>query len=72
MSNVIKSKPELLCIEVQKLRDLCYRDKESINNKEEDLSENNILQSCNKCLNKILKDLEIDIIDSNERKKCIG
>ncbi len=59
MSNVVKSKPEQLCIEVQKLKDLCYRDKDPINSNKDDLTENNILQSCNKCLQKILDDLEI-------------
>lgn len=67
----MKSKPELLCIEVQKLRDLCYRDKDPINNDKDDLSENNILQSCNKCLDKILDDLEIDVGENKEEKNVL-
>ena len=60
MSNLAKSKPEQLSQEVQKLRDLCYRDTVDIQKDKNDLTENNILLSCNKCLAQILTDLEIE------------
>ena len=60
MSNLAKSKPEQLSQEVQKLRDLCYRDTVDIQKDKDDLTENNILLSCDKCLTKILTDLEIE------------
>ena len=64
MSNLAKSKPEQLSQEVQKLRDLCYRDTVDIQ-KDKDLTENNILLSCNKCLAQILTDLEIEYEEEN-------
>ena len=67
MSNLAKSKPEQLSQEVQKLRDLCYRDTVDIQKDKDDLTENNILLSCDKCLTKILMDLEIEYEEeSNE------
>lgn len=60
MSNLAKSKPEQLSQEVQRLRDLCYRDTVDIQKDKDDLTENNILLSCDKCLSKILIDLEIE------------
>lgn len=67
MSNLAKSKPEQLSQEVQKLRDLCYRDTVDIQKDKNDLTENNILLSCDKCLTKILTDLEIEFEEeSNE------
>ncbi len=67
MSNLAKSKPEQLSQEVQKLRDLCYRDTVDIQKDKDDLTENNILLSCDKCLTKILLDLEIEYEEeSNE------
>lgn len=66
MSNLAKSKPEQLSQEVQKLRDLCYRDTVDIQKDKDDLTENNILLSCDKCLSKILTDLEIEYEESNE------
>ena len=41
MSNLAKSKPEQLSQEVQKLRDLCYRDTVDIQKDKDDLTENN-------------------------------
>ena len=66
MSNLAKSKPEQLSQEVQKLRDLCYRDTVDIQKDKNDLTENNILLSCDKCLTKILTDLEIEYEEENE------
>jgi hypothetical protein len=71
MSAVAKSKPELLAQEVQKLRDLCYRDKEEITKDKDDLTENNILLSCDKCLEQILKDLEIKHDEKDIEEKNI-
>ena len=71
MSAIAKSKPEMLAYEVQHLRDLCYRDKEEFNKEKNDLTENNILQSCNKCLSKILQDLEIEYADDDENKNVL-
>ena len=71
MSAIAKSKPELLLLEVQKLRDLCYRDKETIHSKNDDMSENNILLSCNTCLLNILDDLEIEKDDTKEKKNIL-
>ena len=71
MSAIAKSKPELLLHEVQKLRDLCYRDKENIHSKNDDMSENNILLSCNTCLLNILDDLEIEKNDNKEKKNIL-
>lgn len=71
MSAVAKSKPEILLLEVQKLRDLCYRDKENIHNKVDDMSENNILVSCNVCLINILTDLEIERSEDKEKKNIL-
>lgn len=65
MSNLAKSKPEQLSQEVQKLRDLCYRDTVDIQKDKNDLTENNILLSCNKCLAQILNDLEIEYEEEN-------
>ena len=65
MSNLAKSKPEQLSQEVQKLRDLCYRDTVDIQKDKDDLTENNILLSCNKCLEQILTDLEIEYEEEN-------
>lgn len=65
MSNLAKSKPEQLSQEVQKLRDLCYRDTVDIQKDKNDLTENNILLSCNKCLAQILTDLEIEYEEEN-------
>ena len=65
MSNLAKSKPEQLSQEVQKLRDLCYRDTVDIQKDKDDLTENNILLSCDKCLSKILTDLEIEYEEEN-------
>lgn len=65
MSNLAKSKPEQLSQEVQKLRDLCYRDTVDIQKDKDDLTENNILLSCNKCLGQILQDLEIEHEEDN-------
>ena len=65
MSNLAKSKPEQLSQEVQKLRDLCYRDTVDIQKDKDDLTENNILLSCNKCLAQILTDLEIEYEEEN-------
>lgn len=65
MSNLAKSKPEQLSQEVQKLRDLCYRDTVDIQKDKDDLTENNILLSCNKCLGQILQDLEIEYEEEN-------
>ena len=65
MSNLAKSKPEQLSQEVQKLRDLCYRDTMNIQKDKDDLTENNILLSCNKCLAQILTDLEIEYEEEN-------
>ena len=65
MSNLAKSKPEQLSQEVQKLRDLCYRDTVDIQKDKNDLTENNILLSCNKCLAQILNDLEIEYDEEN-------
>lgn len=71
MSSIVKSKPELLLLEVQKLRDLCYRDQEKIHDKKEDMSENNILLSCNTCLVQILDDLKIEKNDENNKKNIL-
>ena len=67
MSNLAKSKPEQLSQEVQKLRDLCYRDTVDIQKDKAELTEYNILLACDKCLSKILIDLEIEYEEeSNE------
>ena len=71
MSAIARSKPEMLAFEVQRLRDLCYRDKEEFNKQKDDLTENNILQSCNKCLSKILTDLEIEYTDDADNKNVL-
>ena len=71
MSNLAKSKPEQLSQEVQKLRDLCYRDTVDIQKDKDDLTENNILLSCDKCLTKILTDLEIERSEDKEKKNIL-
>jgi len=72
MSNLAKSKPELLSVEVQKLRDLCYRDSQEVLKDKNELTENNILVSCDKCLGKILEDLQIAYEESKEDQNVLN
>ena len=71
MSNIAKSKPEQLAQEVQKLRDLCYRNADIVHKDKDDLSENNILISCNTCLTNILKDLEIELPEKENKQNNV-
>lgn len=71
MSNIAKSKPEQLAQEVQKLRDLCYRNVDVVHKDKDDLSENNILISCDLCLKNILTDLEIKLPEKQNEENNI-
>ena len=71
MSNLAKSKPEQLSKEVQRLRDLCYRDTQEILKDKNDLTENNILVSCDNCLHLILQDLNIKCEDEGDDKNIL-
>ena len=71
MSNIAKSKPEQLAQEVQKLRDLCYRNADIVHKDKDDLSENNILISCNTWLTNILKDLEIELPEKENKQNNV-
>lgn len=71
MSNLAKSKPEQLSKEVQRLRDLCYRDTQEILKDKNDLTENNILLSCDNCLQQILQDLNIKCEDEGDDKNIL-
>ena len=64
---MIKSKPERLCFEVQRLKDLCYTDHDTIHKDQNDITETNLLRSCNNCLKEMLKDLKIETdVEENE------
>lgn len=60
---MIKSKPERLCFEVQRLKDLCYTEHENIHKDQNDITETNLLRSCNQCLKQMLIDLKIEVDD---------
>mgnify|MGYP003325961743 CR=1 FL=1 len=70
---MIKSKPERLCFEVQKLKDLCYTDTENIHKEKDDITETNLLRSCNQCLKQMLIDLKIETeVGENENDTVLS